>query len=391
MKEAPLISVIVPAYNVESYIEKCIDSILRQTYKRIEVIVVDDGSTDATAEICDRYAGLDTRVKVCHKSNGGLVSARKAGLACASGEYVGFVDGDDYVESDMYKKLLENIIETGADFVHSGYIENSGEVTKVVITASKQIIDLHDKSANLTFFADSFLSKKQGNYIVPSVCTKFFKKDFIVACYEKVPNEQQYGEDLLCMCHGILRAKKISIMSDAFYHYVIRNQSIVHRGNKERYIKEVSLSYFILKVIEEYGYMRELGDVLYVHLKKRLQTFSEEDEQMGLQIPKFYFGDMEILRNQSIVLYGAGRVGKDYYAQICKYRDCKIVAWVDKNWNKIELDYTKLQSLSSIEHAVYDVALIAIENEELAKTIKADLISNGIPEEKIVWKSPVLY
>ena len=102
-----LISVIVPVYNVESYLEKCIDSIIHQTYKNLEIILVDDGSTDNSGKICDVYKEKDSRIKVIHKQNRGLSSARNCGLEIAKGEYIGFVDGDDYIAEDMYALLKD--------------------------------------------------------------------------------------------------------------------------------------------------------------------------------------------------------------------------------------------------------------------------------------------
>ena len=100
-----LISIIVPVYNVEEYLKECIDSIINQTYKRIEIILVDDGSTDKSGKICDDYAKIDKRIKVVHKENGGLSDARNVGISVSSGKYIAFVDSDDWVEKTMYKNV----------------------------------------------------------------------------------------------------------------------------------------------------------------------------------------------------------------------------------------------------------------------------------------------
>lgn len=110
-----LISIIVPVYNVESYLEQCIDSILAQTYKNLEIILVDDGSTDRSGEICDRYAEQDSRIRVVHQVNNGSSRARNAGLEICHGDYLGFIDGDDYVAPDMYRILLDNLRREDAD------------------------------------------------------------------------------------------------------------------------------------------------------------------------------------------------------------------------------------------------------------------------------------
>ena len=125
-----LVTIIVPIYNVADYLDKCIESILQQTYKNIEVILVDDGSTDKSSDICDCYKEKDTRIVVIHKKNEGLVSARKAGLNIANGDYVLNIDGDDWIDFDMCEVLLRRALETDADVVDSGYYELSEKECK---------------------------------------------------------------------------------------------------------------------------------------------------------------------------------------------------------------------------------------------------------------------
>ena len=126
----PKVSIVVPIYNVEKYLEQCIDSIINQTLKEIEIILVDDGSPDNCPQICDDYVKKDSRIKVVHKTNGGLSSARNAGIEIATGDYIGFVDSDDYIELDMYEKMYNIAIENNVDFVMSDYysVSNEGKV-----------------------------------------------------------------------------------------------------------------------------------------------------------------------------------------------------------------------------------------------------------------------
>lgn len=122
----PLVSVIVPVYNVETYLRQCLDSIIGQTYSQLEIILVDDGSTDSSGAICDEYARLDSRIHVIHKANGGLSSARNAGLDIALGEYISFVDSDDWLELEMYQELVSIMEERNhLDLVKFGYIDTS--------------------------------------------------------------------------------------------------------------------------------------------------------------------------------------------------------------------------------------------------------------------------
>ena len=121
MKEEKLISVIIPVYNVEKYLRRCIDSVINQTYKNLEIIIVDDGSTDNSSNICDEYTNKDSRVKVVHKENGGLSSARNVGIELAKGDLIAFVDSDDYIELEMYEKLKENMDKYDSDIAICQY------------------------------------------------------------------------------------------------------------------------------------------------------------------------------------------------------------------------------------------------------------------------------
>lgn len=125
-----LISVIVPIYNVEKYVKKCIESIINQTYRNIEIILVDDGSIDKSGEICDEYSFRDNRIKVLHQRNRGPAAARKEGVLLATGKYIGYVDGDDWIEPDMYKNLLDYACRYDVDVVESGVIDSWNDEEK---------------------------------------------------------------------------------------------------------------------------------------------------------------------------------------------------------------------------------------------------------------------
>ena len=132
------ISIVVPVYNVEDYLERCIESLLSQTYRNIEIILIDDGSGDASKEICDRYAAADNRVIALHKENGGVFSARRAGAGLATGDYVCSVDGDDWIEADRILRFAERAAETDADMVYmEGYYKDYTNRSVLVETCVK--------------------------------------------------------------------------------------------------------------------------------------------------------------------------------------------------------------------------------------------------------------
>ncbi|MGJ0706244.1 glycosyltransferase family 2 protein, partial [Enterococcus avium] len=161
------ISIIVPVYDVEKYLKKCVDSILNQTFKDFELILVDDGSPDNSGAICDQYAEKDSRVRVIHKENGGLSDARNAGIEVARGKYLGFVDSDDFVNEDMYKQLYTSIIENNADLSICGIFDLYEGKTPIKKTEKKLLLNRNE--AMIMIF--------HGNEISVHAYNKLYKKE----------------------------------------------------------------------------------------------------------------------------------------------------------------------------------------------------------------------
>lgn len=211
-----LISVIVPIYNVESYLDKCIESIVNQTYQNIEIILIDDGSTDICPEKCDFWAIKEQRIKVIHKENGGLSDARNAGIAIAQGEYVAFVDSDDWIETDFIENMLKRMIQDDSDVVSSGvkWVSEDDSLLNEVTVAEDEIVDTH--TAMREIISDGKLKQHVWN--------KLYKREQIA----DIPFEKgKYHEDVFWSYQVFGRAKKISLMKASFYHYVQRSSSIM--------------------------------------------------------------------------------------------------------------------------------------------------------------------
>lgn len=212
----PLISIIVAIYNVEEYLPKCVESILNQTYSNIELILVVDGSPDNSLQICERYAAIDSRVKVLYKENGGQSTARNAGLDIAEGEYVGFVDGDDWIEPDMYKKLYESIISEQSDIVQCGwYIVNDlGDKKNPVGTHSIEIYSSDE--------ALDELIASTGGHLNTSVCTKLFSRQVI---FESRFLPVRAYEDDDYVFKTVATANRIVCIDTPLYNYYNRANS----------------------------------------------------------------------------------------------------------------------------------------------------------------------
>lgn len=215
---ADLISVVVPVYNVAEDLPRCLDSILAQSYLNIELIAVDDGSSDESGTILDKYAQLHPNIHVIHQENGGVTSARLCGAAEASGEWIGFVDGDDEIEPDMYERLLRNALEYGAEISHCGYqmcfpdgrvnyFHNTGKVME------------QDKKQGLTDLLD-------GSVVEPGLCNKLYKKDLFQSIGQQMDSSIRINEDLLMNFLLFACAKKAVFEDFCPYHYIVRQNSV---------------------------------------------------------------------------------------------------------------------------------------------------------------------
>ena len=218
MKENTLMfSVIVPIYKVEQYLEKCIDSIINQTYKNFELILVNDGSPDNCPRICDEYAKKDNRIKVIHKKNGGLVSARKAGLQVAYGKYIVCIDGDDWVQSNYLLRFEETIKKYNSDIVCCGsFLAFENKNINCPISKEDRYYD-RKKIENEIF--PILIENERGKYFSPNIWGKTFKKDVYKTQQEKVDCRINIGEDHACTKPVIYNSTSMVILKECLYYY----------------------------------------------------------------------------------------------------------------------------------------------------------------------------
>lgn len=219
------VSIIVPAYNIKSYIDRCIISIINQSYTDIEVILVDDGSTDGSQLLCDQWIKRDSRVKVIHKSNGGLSSARNAGLDCCSGDYISFIDGDDYIDGGMIEALVDKAEGTSAEIAITGirWINEADEV----IDAESGIDALWGEREfwSALYQTGEHCKGFSGGYLKIS-CNKLFKKHLFQG--ERF-DEGRIHEDEFVIHRLIRQCSMVVLVSGCYYNYVQRAGSIMHK------------------------------------------------------------------------------------------------------------------------------------------------------------------
>lgn len=207
----PKVSLIVPVYNVEKYLRKCIDSILNQTFTDFELILVNDGSLDSSGDICEEYKRRDNRIKVINKKNGGLSEARNFGIDIAIGEYIGFIDSDDYIEKNMIEILYKSIVENDSDIAICGYY----------IDFDKINIKNNNIEKNLV------LTSQQAIEIIPDISPAAWNKLYKRNIFEKIRYPiGKFNEDVYILLDILEKANKISYCKERLYHYIQRSNSI---------------------------------------------------------------------------------------------------------------------------------------------------------------------
>lgn len=214
MLSNPKISVVVPCYNIAEYLPRCIESILNQTYRNLEIILISDGSTDNTDKVIKEYSLKDNRIIPVFKNNTGVSDTRNIGINMATGEYIGFVDGDDYIEPQMYEVLMKNALENNADISHCGYqMVFPSRVDYYYNTGEKVIQD------NLKGLKDII----RGDYIEPGVWNKLYNKNILNNVF--MDKSIRINEDVLFNFYAFVNSKKSVYEDIPFYHYILRKGS----------------------------------------------------------------------------------------------------------------------------------------------------------------------
>lgn len=235
-----LISVIVPIYKVELYLNRCIQSIVNQTYSNLEIILVDDGSPDKCPKICDEWEKKDYRIKVIHKENGGLSDARNAGMQIMTGDYISYIDSDDWVSCDMYEKMLYKIKEQKADICECRFKKTSDYIKN---DEQQQIEDIN------------ILNKKEAlkavveEKINPAVWNKIYRREIVKGLFFE---KGKCNEDEFWTYKAVDRAEKIIQIEDVCYYYFFREDSIINKTYKIQRLDALEARYERMKYLEKY-------------------------------------------------------------------------------------------------------------------------------------------
>ena len=259
-------SIVIPVYNVEKYIEQCVGSVLNQTYKKFEVILVDDGSPDKCPEICDLYAKVDSRVKVIHQENAGLSEARNAGIQVASGKYVIFLDSDDFWDDDnALKRIVERLNKTNPDVLNCSYkkyYEDTGIQISRFDNCSAMPDELKQKTEQLDYLTKEFL-------YIASACNKIIRTDILKKHMQF--EKGKLSEDVEWCARLLYHAKSFDFVCEEFYCYRQRAMSITHTMKEKSCIDLTDNILGCIKVAEQAD--KKIREYIYRYTAYQLSTF----------------------------------------------------------------------------------------------------------------------
>ena len=381
---SPLISVVVPIYMIDKYVGICIESLLNQTYKNLEIILVDDGSKDRCSEICDLYATKDARIKVIHKENGGLVSARKAGVLAATGRYIGFVDGDDWVGAGFYQSLYNAISQNDCDVAIAGFSRDLFNQTKSIYNT---VPSGYYEGESLKKVFKEMIS--YGEFYRHGISTyhwnKLFKREVILKHQLEISDDVSIGEDAVVVYATLLDCKRICITDNCAYHYRQREDSMLKSSvDFEKEMVRVRALYNNLSVAvsnhpQEYNLQQQVDDFITGIFIIRSGGFLSSKED-GLD--NFPFGCT--LSGKRVVLYGGGTFGQQLMKRFVKDSSCDIVGWLDDDYweyRRCCLNVDPVETITSID---FDYAIIASLDKTYLKSAIRRLKDYGVAENKII-------
>lgn len=392
--ENTLLSVVVPVYNTEKYLDKCIKSIINQSYKNLEIFLIDDGSTDNSGEICDKYAENDSRISVIHQSNGGQNRARKAGIDKSKGKYVTFVDSDDWLEPDLYEELFRQMNGEDYELVTSDFYIDYDDSTLRITTNYNQGNYLRED------IVEKILPQVIWNYreccqsISASLCGRFFLLDKLKKSFEDINYNMRICEDAVIIYPYIIASSKMLVTHLCKYHYIQHEGSAVHSLTTDSFNSVLAFEKYFINKLNEFEQKNIITAatreniynqlVQLVALKLRLVIKDVYNINMN---PFRWCPPFERLpRGSNVVIYGAGGVGRAFYHTLNASPNYSVALWVDKNYEEIE-GVSNPQSILSTE---YDIILISVAKEEVAKDIRQELVEMGVNERKILWTQPAV-
>lgn len=377
------LAVIVPIYNREPYIGKCIESICGQTYKNIKIILVDDGSTDNSGQICDEYAQKDERIVVIHQENQGVLQSRYNGLLACDCEYATFVDADDWIDSNTYE-FAANSMDKGTDVIVFGKVVEKGKKGRIFSKSNYAYGEYDRRAIERKIYPTMIWDvKKNGAGLTQALWDKIIKREILIRSYELVGNIERlhYAEDSLILFPLMQWVQTMQILENHSYHYRMMSDNIpAYMSNKDYFDKMYVWYKHIRNYVTEIPDVQKQIEYMYIFMaesrKRYYGDITTREEHM------FPFSLVPV--GSRIILWGAGKVGKIYYEQIVRSKFCNIIAWVDSNF-RLYSEYGVKNTDIINEDLEFDYVVIAVVSENVKDAIVSQLRNQGVLETKIIW------
>lgn len=390
MNQDQMVSIVVAIYQVAPYLRECLESIRSQSYRNLEVILVDDGSDDGSEMICDEYGKMDGRFHVVHQKNQGTACARRNGAKAAQGGYIGFVDGDDWIREDMYEQLLAAAMPIHADAaicLRNIYRHQTGYSYAEDKVAEEKI---YKKENGLNQICDYLFWGRDGHKegISTTIGDKLFKRGKVIKYMEEIDGRLRYCEDSACVIPYLMDAETVCIVNQPLYNYRQRPGSACNSTDL-MYLEQFNIFYQSIVGRLDAG-MHEFKQRLDKYFVSRVYEGLNKMMNLSLKsvLPLHIPPIAKLPADERVVIYGAGVVGRDYHRMMELMCPDRIAGWVDRQWENLREEGLAVEPVRRLTVRDYDRIVVAALFEDSAKKIKEDLVSMGIEEARIFWQPP---
>ena len=378
----PKLSIIVPVFNEKYRLDKCLMSLKNQLMRNIEIILVDDGSNDGSAGLCDQAASLDERIKVLHMSNKGSTAARKAGMKLATGKYVTFVDADDWIEQDLCACLYEKAEESEAELIIGGhFLDTAGEVRRQISTLNASFYDR--KALEIQVFPQLFHNDFYSGWsIYPFLCGKLFLREKLLPYMERVEDSIALGDDVCVTFPYLLSCKSIVMVDNPLYHYVQRVDSQSHaRLSHENLGSMRSIYKLVLESLHQQGLEETYAGKFRLYMLTTMLI-----PRFPWLLGKYLYHESEmpflkLRRGSKVIIYGAGVFGRALHDFLTESRFAEVVLWLDARAEQLRKAGYEIKALQEVEKwPDYDCVVVPIMNREVVKAVCRNLLAAGIED-----------
>lgn len=381
-EERATLTVIMPVYNSAPYLERALNSTINQTKCPDEIICVDDGSTDDSLKILNDLASKNSIIKVIHTENHGEISAKKTALKVAIGEYISFVDSDDWIESNMFEEMLGYATAFNADVVTSGCVRDYGDTVVYEYEHFDEGVYRNEElnSIKSALIDTNIFFRKN---IAVNVVNKIFRKDILYKHQMDAPNGVSIGEDIIVAYPCIMDSQCVYVTGKCYYHYCIRGDSVMGAMDPQKYASIKMMLAYLKTRFEESTIEKAAVKKQYQFYDTFMHLFWKPEEVLYYENGNLrFYGN--ITENSKVAIYGAGKFGVSLERFIRENTGIDVVAWVDKSSSRERV--IKPEKLADIE---YDIILIAILLADVVEQVVDQLQNMGIEKKRIRVIDPI--